>query len=71
MPMYNLLEYSDNYSKTSGSLWRYCKDIPAVNDSNIVNSNHTYDTDLFNFKSEVTGQTDNNGEINNAEIMVL
>ena len=23
MPMYNLVEYSDNYSKTSGSLWQY------------------------------------------------
>ena len=23
-PMYNLIEYSDNYSKTSGSLWQYC-----------------------------------------------
>ena len=31
MPMYNLIEYSVNYSKTSGSLWQYCKDIPAVN----------------------------------------
>ena len=30
MRMYNLIEYSDNYSKTSGSLWQYCKDIPAV-----------------------------------------
>ena len=30
MPMYNLIEYSDNYSKTSRSLWQYCKDIPAV-----------------------------------------
>ena len=29
MPMYNLIEYSDNYSKTSGSLWRYRKDMPA------------------------------------------
>ena len=27
MPMYNLIEYSDNYSKTSGSLWQYRKDI--------------------------------------------
>ena len=37
MPMYNLIEYSDNYSKTSGSLWQYCKDIPAVNNNgNIV-----------------------------------
>ena len=23
MPMYNLIEYSDNYAKTSGSLWQY------------------------------------------------
>ena len=30
MPMYNLIEYSDNYSKTSGSLWQYCKEIPAI-----------------------------------------
>ena len=33
MPMYNLIEYSDNYSKTSGGLWQYCKDIPAVNNN--------------------------------------
>ena len=26
MAMYNLIEYSDNYSKTSGSLWQYYKD---------------------------------------------
>ena len=25
MPMYNLIEYSDNYSKTSESLWQYYK----------------------------------------------
>ena len=29
MPMYNLIEYSDNYAKTSGRLWQYCKDIPT------------------------------------------
>ena len=29
MPMYNLIEYCDNYAKTTGSLWQYCKDIPA------------------------------------------
>ena len=34
MPMYNLIEYSDNYSKTPGSLWQYCKDIPAVDNNN-------------------------------------
>ena len=26
MPMYNLSEYSNNYTKTSGSLWQYCRD---------------------------------------------
>ena len=31
MPMYNLIEYSDNYSKTSGSLWQYCKEDPNDN----------------------------------------
>ena len=28
MPMYNSIEYSDNYSKASGSLWQYYKDEP-------------------------------------------
>ena len=29
--MYNLIEYSDNYSKTSGSLWQYYRDEPLLN----------------------------------------
>ena len=28
MPMYNLLEYSKNYSKTRGSFWNYYRDEP-------------------------------------------
>ena len=71
MPMYNLIEYSDNYSKTSGSLWQYCKEIPAVNnDGDIVDFNGANATDSFNFKTKITGQTDNNGRIDNVEIMV-
>ena len=71
MPMYNLIEYSDNYSKTSGSLWQYCKDIPAVNNNgDIVDFNGANATDSFNFKAKITGQTDNNGRIENVEIMV-
>ena len=70
MPMYNLIEYSDNYSKTSGSLWQQCKDIPTVNNNgNIVDFNGANATDSFNFKTKITGQTDNNGRIN-VEIMV-
>ena len=29
--MYNRIEYSDNYSKTPGSLWQYCKGEPDLN----------------------------------------
>ena len=29
MDMYNLTEYSENYSKTSGTLWNYKRDTPA------------------------------------------
>ena len=71
MPMYNLIEYSDNYSKTSGSLWQYCKEIPAVNnDGNIVDFNGANATDSFNFKTKITGQTNDEGELNDVEIMV-
>ena len=31
IPMYNLIEYSDNYSKPSGSLWEYYRDEPNPN----------------------------------------
>ena len=29
MPMNNLIEYSDNHTKTSGSLWQYYRDEPS------------------------------------------
>ena len=51
MPMYNLIEYSDNYSKTSASLWQYYKDDP---NDNIANS------ESFKFKVKITGTTPNN-----------
>ena len=60
MPMYNLIEYSDVYSKTSGSLWQYYRDEPALdnNNNNIidfpVNDNNSI---LFKFKQQITGQT--------------
>ena len=36
MPMYNLVEYRDNYSKTSGVLWQYCRDEPALAAHNTI-----------------------------------
>ena len=71
MPMYNLIEYSVNYSKTSWSLWQYCKEIVVVNDDgNIINFDGTNETDSFKFKTKITGQTDNDGRKDNVEIMV-
>ena len=71
MPIYNLIEYSNNYSKTSGSLWQSCKDIPAVNNAgNIIDFTNTNTTDSFTFKTKITGQTNDDGEINGVEITV-
>ena len=71
MPTYNLIEYSDNYSKTSESLWQYCKDTPAVEDNGaIVDFNGANATDSFNFKTKITGESNNDGRIN-VEIIVL
>ena len=62
MPMYNLIECSDNYAKTTGSLWQYCKDIPARNNNDeITEFTRDNTTDSFNFKAKITGQTGNNG----------
>ena len=62
MPMYNLIEYSDNYAKTTGSLWQYCKDIPARNNNNeITEFTWGNTTDSFNFKSKITGQSGDDG----------
>ena len=58
MPMYNLIEYSDNYAKTTGSLWQHCKDIPARNNNNeIIVFDVNNVTDSFNFKAKITGKT--------------
>ena len=71
IPLYNLIEYSDNYSKPSGSLWQYCKEIPAVdNVGNTVAFNGANATDSFNFKAKITGRTGDNRRINNVETIV-
>ena len=61
MPMYNLIEYSDNYSKTSGSLWEYYKDDPNDNTAN---------SESFKSKVKITGKTPNNGNTKDVEIIV-
>ena len=61
IPMYNLIEYSDNYSKTSGSLWQYYKENP---NNNLANSKS------FKSKVKITGKTPNNGNTKDVEITV-
>ena len=62
MPMYNLIEYSYNYAKATGSLWQYCKYIPARNNNDeIVVFAVNNVTDSFDFKAKITGQTEDDG----------
>ena len=71
VPMYNLIEYKDNYSKTSGSLWQYCKDIPAVDDNGaIVDFNGANSTDPFNFKTKITTNHKNLQKQNNKDLFI-
>ena len=71
MPMYNLIEYSDNYSKISGSLWHYYRDEPyldvngAIADFPANNNSST----SFKFKTKTTGRIENDGT-KNVKIMV-
>ena len=70
MPMSNLIEHSDNYSKAYECLWQYCKDIPAVDNNNaIVNFAENNVTDSFNFKVKMADQTGDDGT-KHVEIMV-
>ena len=57
MPMYNLVEYSNNYSKTSESLWQYYND-------NIA------DFESFKSKIKITGKTPDDGNKKDVEIIV-
>ena len=54
MRMYNLMDYSDNYSKTSGILGQYCRDEPAVNDNGEIaySTEANAITDLFTIKEK-------------------
>ena len=47
MAMYDLIEYSNNYSKTLGNLWQYHKDVPS----------YTINSESFTLKADLTGST--------------
>ena len=61
MPMYNLIEYSNNYAKTTENLWQYFRDDPIDN---------LAESESFKSKIKITGKTPNNNNVKNVEIMV-
>ena len=62
MPMYNLTEYSDNYSDTSGSLWQFKMDeIASSNDLTVDISSS------FKYKSNIIGNLSWAGTKNNVK----
>ena len=67
MSIYNLIEYRDNYSKTSESLWQYYKDEPALTDACTILSAGS--SAWFKFKQKMTGNTAVGGT-KNVEITV-
>ena len=71
MPMYNFIEYSDNYSDTSGSLWQFKRDeVPANNaDSSVDNSqSFKYKTALVEKMADAVNNT--NSSVKNTKIVV-
>ena len=61
MLMYNLIEYSDNYAKTFGTLWQFYKDDPNDNMA---------DSESFKYKVKIAGKTLDDGNTKNVEIIV-
>ena len=76
MSMYNLLEYNDNYSMTSGSYWNYYRD--KINDDenendandNRMNKSKTTASKSFENKTKIIGSTPNNNNILDAEVVI-
>ena len=70
MPMYNLIEYSTDYSETTGSLWLYPKDEATNFDADIANNNN-FKSFEYKVKLLETAVADGaNGILRNATITV-
>ena len=64
MTMYNLIEYSDNYSDVSGSLWNFKRD-EITNNANVTNDDNA---PSLKYKSNLIANTENNGTKNGVKI---
>ena len=75
MPMYNLIEYSSNYSETTGSLWFYSKNEATDFNADIANDNNSK---FLKYRAKLLGNTvaqpnpnQANAMLRNATIAVL
>ena len=66
MPMYNLIEYSDNYSDTSGSLWNFKRD-ETINNADVTNDDNA---PSFKHKANIICNLSQAGTRNNVKILV-
>ena len=76
IPMLNILEYSFNYSMTSGHLWNYYRD--EINDDanennaacNKINNSKTTTNKPFEYKTKLIGRMPNKNNILDAKVVV-
>ena len=63
MPIYNFLEYSKNYRKTTGSLWNYYRDEPS--------NPYSSKSESFKYKTSITGKTpENDDSLTNVKLVI-
>ena len=74
MPMYNLLEYSGNYSMTSGNFWHYYgdnkNDVNENDNANRINNNKTMTSKSFEYKTKILGRTPDDNNSLDTEVVV-
>ena len=73
MPMYNLLEYSKNYRKTTGCFWNYYRDKPNEESTGGSNSAIKYSirsSKSFDYKANIIGTLEGDNTEKEAEIIV-
>ena len=74
MPMYNLIEYSDNYADSSGSLYQFKRDESPMNDAGNPNNVALDNSTSFKYKASLLGKaTDPDGDdrsLKNAKIVI-
>ena len=75
IPKYNLLEYNNNFSVTSGSLWNYYRDeindsaIENNDDGNKINNNKTITSKCFEYKTKIMRRTPDDNDTLYAELL--